>query len=66
MSSSEAKLREIKKVINVLQSLGNVLVPGYGNIPHVNAQDKLKYLVESPQKEEGWTIEQIQFKVDNI
>ncbi|WP_313094232.1 hypothetical protein [Empedobacter sp.] len=62
MSSSEANLREIKKVIEILQTYGNVLVPGYKNIPNIKAQDKLKYLVEKLQKEEGWTIEEIQKK----
>ncbi|MFV0149786.1 hypothetical protein OBJ95_06135 [Empedobacter falsenii] len=66
MSSSEANLREIKKVIEILQTYGNVLVPGYKNIPNIKAQDKLKYLVEKLQKEEGWTIEEIQKKVDEI
>ena len=66
MSSSEFKLREIKKVIEILQTYGNVLVPGYKNIPNIKAQDKLKYLVEKLQKEEGWTIEEIQKKVDEI
>lgn len=66
MSSSEANLREIKKVIEILQTYGNVLVPGYKNIPNIKAQDKLKYLVEKLQKEEGWTIEEIQNKVDEI
>lgn len=66
MSSSEVNLREIKKVIDILQTYGNVLVPGYNNIPNVKAQDKLKYLVEKLQKEEGWTIEEIQKKVDKI
>lgn len=66
MSSSEANLREIKKVIEILQTYGNVLVPGYKNIPNIKAQDKLKFLVEKLQKEEGWTIEEIQNKVDEI
>jgi len=66
MSLSEANLREIKKVIEILQTYGNVLVPGYKNIPNIKAQDKLKYLVEKLQKEEGWTIEEIQKKVDEI
>ena len=66
MSLSEANLREIKKVIEILQTYGNVLVPGYKNIPNIKAQDKLKYLVEKLQKEEGWTIEEIQNKVDEI
>jgi len=45
MEEKEAKLREVRKLLMILNRFGNVLVPGYGNLRQVLAQDKLSYCV---------------------
>ena len=45
MEEKEAKLREVRKLLMILNRFGNILVPGYGNLRQVFAQDKLSYCV---------------------
>ena len=43
----EATVREIKKLMDILTKWGNVLVPGFGGVAQVSAQDKLQHCVNS-------------------
>lgn len=62
MDKKEATLREIRKLIDILNTWGNVLVP-YGaeeGPKQINAVDKLKSLVNFLTEEENLTLEEIE------
>ena len=62
MNKKEATLREIRKLIDILNTWGNVLVPsGTEEGPkQVNAVDKLESLVNFLVVEEKMTVEEIE------
>lgn len=59
-------LREVSKIINILNTWGNVLVPGYGDNPQVNAKDNLEYLVKELMVHNNMTLEDIEQAISNL
>jgi hypothetical protein len=52
-------LRETKKLISILESLGNVLVPTIEGQKETFAVERLEFVVEKLQSEHNLTLEQI-------
>lgn len=64
--SNKMSLIEIKKIINILNTWGNVLVPGFGDYPQVKAKEKLEFLIKKIMVEEEMTIEQIEEELNKL
>jgi len=63
MDKKEYHLREILKLISILQQWGNVLVNGYESKSQVQASEKLQYCIDYLEKEEGMNKEEIELEL---
>ena len=63
MTRKEIALRELRKLMNILETWGNCLVPTLPNQKKTFAQDRLNHFVNYLIKNEKMTIEQIDAEI---
>jgi hypothetical protein len=63
MNKKEAALREIRKLIDILKTWGNTLVPNLPGQEATTAQQKLQHTVNYLIQEEGLTLEGIEAEI---
>lgn len=59
MTKKESALRELRKLMDILKTWGNCLVPTLPDQKETYAQDRLQHFANYLINEEGMTIEQI-------
>lgn len=63
----EGQLREIRKLVDILNTWGNVLVPTIpGQQGETYAQEKLKFLCANLAKEHGLSVDDISVKIQEL
>jgi len=66
MNKKESALREIKKLINIIETYGNVLVPNLPDKKETFAQERLIHFVEYLVKNENMIMEEIDSSILNL
>jgi hypothetical protein len=64
-NKKESALREINKLINILNSFGNVLVPNL-NDKETTALERLEHFVNYLKEEEGLSEEEIELELEKL
>jgi hypothetical protein len=61
--SKEHLLMEVKKLLNILETWGNCLVPSFENGKETSAEERLIYVIGELQTKFNMSLEDIHFKI---